>query len=774
MLKKEIIGHKMTYNAIIENENHFQSIFDNAPIGIFHSSLEGKLYQANKQLADILGYGSPEELIYRVNKTDLKECVYVNKEDRLNFVEKALKDDLWHSYESKFHRKDGTIIAAEILFKVIKNSDCSVKYLEGFIKDISKRKEAEEHFRKEVERESFLLELYKSAPQLTDKELYKCALDHAVSLTDSSIGFFHFISDDQKTVILDTWNDEALRICNVSFKTHYPLEQAGNWATCIQTKGPVIYNDFKISPNRKGFPEGHTLIKRFMSIPVFDEDKVKFVFGVGNKIEEYNEHDVIQIQSVANELYRIIKQRHWKQELENSETKLRAIFDNATDMIALIEGSEYEKLRYIEVNKETIKRLGYNREELLKMGPQDIDHGFETQKNVEELLKTGHTQFETIHAAKNGRKIDVELSVRFIEYGGKKVALEISRDISERKKAEKLVKHSELYYRTIFENTGTATFIFGDDTIISLANTECKKMFGYSKEEIEGKSWINFVVEEDRKRLMDYYYLRKVDPNSVPKNYEFQLITKQGDIRDVYANFASIPYTNNCLASLLDITKRKNAENAIKASLKDKEILLKEIHHRVKNNLQIISSLLDLQANYVEDKEAINVLQESQNRVKSMAMIHEMLYQSTDLTSIEFSGYVQNLVNDLFYSYGTKSNIKLIMDVEHVFLNIETAIPCGLIISELVSNSLKYAFPSNMAGEISVNIHSHNEEFELTICDDGIGLPADIDFENIQTSLGLRLVNMLVNQLDGSIELDRNHGTKFIIRFKELEYNKRL
>ena len=775
MSTKEVDIQEVVENDLIESKNHFQRLFDNAPIGIFHSSLEGKLYEVNERLADILGYGSPEELISTVNKTDLTECVYLDKENRLKLVEKVLRDDLWHSHESKFHRKEGSIIVVKLLYRAV-SFDGSVKYLEGFVKDITKskeaeekiqclanavessddaiiteslegvilswnkgakqiygyssreilgksisilepdnlegeakqlirrvklgenikqyetlrrkkdntivnvsvtlspvfdtsgelvaistvarditeRKKAEEHFRKEVERESFLLELYKSAPQLADKELYECALDHAVNLTNSDIGFFHFISDDQKTVILDTWNSKALRTCNASFKTHYPIEQAGNWVDCIKNRGPVIYNDFKNSPNRKGFPEGHVRVKRFMSIPIFDGDKVKFVFGVGNKIGEYDAHDAIQIQSVANELYKIVKQRHWQQALEKSETKFRELFNNALDIITLSELQENRLPgRFIEVNKATIQKSGYTKEEFFNLTSLDLfapNSQVKIPEMATKLQKNGYATFEVTYITKNGKQIPAEVNVHIFKLGGKEVVLSIARDI----------------------------------------------------------------------------------------------------------------------------TERKQAEEKIKVSLNEKEVLLKEIHHRVKNNLQIISSLLDLQANYVEDKEAVNVLKESQNRVKSMAMIHEMLYQSIDLVTINFSDYIRNLVNDLFYAYGAKSNIKPLVDVEQAFLNIETAIPCGLIISELVSNSLKYAFPNNKIGEISVNINSHNDEFELTIKDSGIGLPENIDFKNVTKSLGLRLVNMLVNQLDGSIELDKTDGTKFHIKFKELEYKKRL
>lgn len=223
-----------------------------------------------------------------------------------------------------------------------------------------------------------------------------------------------------------------------------------------------------------------------------------------------------------------------------------------------------------------------------------------------------------------------------------------------------------------------------------------------------------------------------------------------------------------------DITHQKMVENDIKASLEQKKLLLQEIHHRVKNNLQIISSLLNLQESYVEDDEALNVLQESQNRVLSMAMIHEMLYDSKDLSTVNFSSYIQNLVYDLFNSYGINtSNLKLHLKVDEIHLNIETAVPCGLIISELVSNCLKYAFPEKY-GNLNIDFHPRDlDEFELIIEDDGIGLPEDMNYKNTD-SLGLKLVNSLVKQLDGSIELDKSHGTKFKIRFKELKYKKRI
>ncbi len=223
-----------------------------------------------------------------------------------------------------------------------------------------------------------------------------------------------------------------------------------------------------------------------------------------------------------------------------------------------------------------------------------------------------------------------------------------------------------------------------------------------------------------------------------------------------------------------EIESRKSAENKIKSSLDEKNILLQEIHHRVKNNMQIISSLLNLQTRYVDDEEAVNVLKESQNRVRSMAMIHEKLYQSKDLSHINFLDYIQSLVSNLFYSYNVKNpQIKSILKIDDVKLNMETAVPCGLIISEIVSNSLKYAFPNEMHGEILVSLKSVENGYELIISDNGIGLPSELDIDN-HKSLGLILVKSLTEQIDGKITIKRNHGTEFKINFKEQKYKERI
>ncbi len=214
--------------------------------------------------------------------------------------------------------------------------------------------------------------------------------------------------------------------------------------------------------------------------------------------------------------------------------------------------------------------------------------------------------------------------------------------------------------------------------------------------------------------------------------------------------------------------ERKQTEEGLKSSINEKDVLLKETHHRVKNNMQVIHSLLNLQTHYAKNEEAVNVLKESQNRVKSMGIIHEKLYKSSDRSKIDFSDYVKSLTADLLDSYDVSDTIIPVIEIEDIKFNMETAVLCGLIINELISNSLKHAFPNNKSGEVRVSLKLIGNRYKLIVSDNGIGFPEEIDFKNTE-SLGLQLVNNITGQLDGEIDLDRSVGTKVTISFDDLE-----
>ncbi|MDI6725054.1 MAG: PAS domain S-box protein [Methanobacterium sp.] len=281
------------------------------------------------------------------------------------------------------------------------------------------------------------------------------------------------------------------------------------------------------------------------------------------------------LQNTLNNLEIKVKERTKELEdayeaLSESEEKFRELFNRANDIITLSELTEDGMPgKFIEVNNAALQRLGYSRDELLNMTPLDIIQKRieDTPNNAQKIREEGSSRFEAVHIAKDGSKIPVEINTHLFKFKGKNVILGISRDITERKKAEEELKNSEAYYRTIFENTGTATFIVEKDCTISLMNAECERISGYSKEEVEGKKkWQELVSADCVKKMEDFHNLRRINPEVAPRNYEFEFIDKFGNIKNVTSTVDLIPGTKKTVVSLLDVTEKNIAENALRKS----------------------------------------------------------------------------------------------------------------------------------------------------------------------------------------------------------------
>lgn len=343
------------------------------------------------------------------------------------------------------------------------------------------------------------------------------------------------------------------------------------------------------------------------------------------------------------------------------------------------------------------------------------------------------------------------------------------------KQAEMSLWESEEKYRALAENAIDGIYIISPDGF-EYINPAFEKIFGYKAKEVchNDFNFFDLIYPEDRELIAEREEARQ-KAKKLPPLYPFRVLTKDGKIKHVEVNTVKLPGKKvRILGILRDITERMQAEKQIKASLREKEVLLKEIHHRVKNNMQVISSLLNLQSSRVKDKNVFEMFKKSRDRIRSMALIHEKLYQSKDFARIDLAQYVQGLTVHLFHSYNVDSNvIKLKTEMEDISLDINTAIPCGLIINELVTNSLKHAFPElnsrqgkhKTTGEILISIHSDEKDLiTLMVADNGVGLPKDFDSKEVK-SLGLQLVNDLVEQLEGSIKLQKKRGTLFKITF---------
>jgi len=344
----------------------------------------------------------------------------------------------------------------------------------------------------------------------------------------------------------------------------------------------------------------------------------------------------------------------------------------------------------------------------------------------------------------------------------------------ERRLAGIALKESEERYRDLVEKAGIGILIDDKEGNFRYVNKTYAGLFGYSEEEMKKLSIRSIVHPDDVKRVMEFHG-KRIRGEKVPSRYEFRGIRKDGSIIHLEVDAVELKGEEKIVGSrsyVWDITERKQAREKIEASLREKEILLREVHHRVKNNMQVISSLFNLQSQYIKDIRSSEIFRNCQNRVRSMALIHERLYQAEDLAKVDIEEYVQSLISHLFSSYGISPEaVSLSIDIKNVFLDISTAIPCGLIINELVSNSLKHAFPDKRKGEIRIFLKPIEEkEVELTVSDNGIGLPEEEDLKKTD-SLGLHLVNILAkDQLHGTVEVDRSSGTKFVIRFRRKKW----
>ncbi len=461
--------------------------------------------------------------------------------------------------------------------------------------------------------------------------------------------------------------------------------------------------------------------------------------------------------------------------------RFKALLDQSNDLIFLL---EMPSGLITDVNKSALEQLGYAPDEIINMSINDLIIPWRVNP-IEELFSDlmenkgakDRKNIITTFLKSNTMEIPVEISVSLVEFGDTFYAVIVARDITERMEAEKAITQSEKRYRDLFEYSPDFIILLSPDGNIIDINKATKKIVYLSKEELIGKSILELGVlfEEDIKKFVEIRH-RLMNGGSV-EPFEFKIIDRNGEIcwMDAYLSLLKKEKDNCTIQVILhDITRRKNYEKQIKQSLNEKEVLLKEIHHRVKNNLQIISSLLNLQSRYIEDKNALGVFKESQNRIKSMALIHEKLYQSEDITRIDFIEYIRSLTFHLFHSYSVdQSTIGLSISSEDVLFDIDTSIPCGLIINEILSNSLKYAFPDGRKGKINIDLHLEGEKYVLIISDNGIGFPEGLDFQNTET-LGLRLVNILVGQINGAITLDKSEGTSFKIEFIKLAYKERI
>jgi PAS domain S-box-containing protein len=712
--------HTEIERELLMSEKKFKSLFNLAPDAIYLEALDGTIVDCNEAACKMTGYSRKELL--QMNARDLVPAAIA--ETFPDIIHEGLTTGRYFT-EALNIKKSGEHFPIEVNINIIEINQ--EKFVLVVTHDITNRKIAEEALR-ESER------AFRELAELLPQTVFECDLAGKFTYANrygyESFGYTK--EDFERGVnILDMLIPEEREKAIENVQRLY--RNAGH-----------IGNEY--TAMRK---DGSTFPVKIYSTPIIQNDKSVGLRGIAVDMTD------IKLGELA---------------LRESEERYRVIAENAFDVIWTMDTN----LHFTYISPSVQKLCDYTAEEVMSRSLDEIftpeSYNVIKKTFAEEMAREqtdGQVDsdrsilLELDHLCRDGSISPVEIKISALRDQNKKLIgiLGVTRNITDRKRAEEK-------YQTLIENINIAICVI-QDMKVKYINPKSIDITGYSIEELKSRDFVEFIHPDDRE-VMFQRHMQRLSGEKIAEDFHFRIIDKSGNTRWMEYGAMAIDWEGKpgLLSFMTDITERKLAEEKIKLSLYEKDMLLKEIHHRVKNNMQVISSLLNIQSRHVSDERDKELFKESQNRVRSMALIHEKLYQSGDLSRINFAKYLTSITKELFHSYQISPElIELTADVTETHLGIDIAIPCALIINELVSNSLKYAFPDGKPGHIQISFNQDKKgTYTLTVSDNGIGFPKDINFQNTE-SLGLQLVNTLTKQLNGKIELDRKKGTRFTISF---------
>ncbi len=739
---RDISERKESERLIKESEERFRLLSEATMEGIVMSE-NGEIIDANDQYARLHGFINKEEIIGK--KTE-------------EFIAPDFIDIAQHNLESGYHRpfiikalkRDGSTFTVEVRGQSIPWYGKRIKI--ATFTDITERisyenelRESQERYRNHIESlPDGILIIENKKVVFANASALKILGTTSAKIKSSPLNEFVLpeYKNEYEKLFSSVRDDKATDFIEIKIKRHLDNKIAD-----IQANGRLV--KFK------------------------GEESIQLVISdISTRKALAREQMRAQIAEETNlQLHReIVERKKTQTKLAITQKFNKSIIESSLDMIVATDIDS----RINEFNLAAQKTFGYNRDEVIGKPVSIIYADEEEYKQVQDVLnKEGVCAHEIVNKRKDGSLFISLLSASTLKDEEGKVfgAMGVSRDITAAKKAEEELRLSEERHRAVYDQAYIGIARIGRVGRFLLVNQRLCDMFGYASEELYKKAFFELTHPSEVGES-----LKKWDAllSGEIKNFTSEQIYLHKNGSQIYANLTvslvrdTTGSPNYYVAVFEDITVRKQQEKELQESLKEKEVLLKEVHHRVKNNMQVISSILNLQSSYIKDEAAIEMLKESQDRIKSMAFIHESLYQGKNLSHVKFSEYVRNLVGNLFHTYGiNKKGLKLKFDLDEVFLNLDTSIPCGLILNELISNALKYAFKDRETGTLSVTLKKlEGGKLKLEIADDGKGFPKEINWKDTE-SLGLQLVVTLAGQIRGDIQMETKKGTTFTIVFKE-------
>ncbi len=596
------------------------------------------------------------------------------------------------------------------------------------------------------------------AEAITDRKQAEEALAHREEQLRLTLEFTHIGTWDWNIPTDDViWNDNHFRLMGLEFQETTALYHV--WRNAIHPDDVERVEQMLLTALAQ-----HTDYEAEYRV-VYPDGTLRWLVGKGRGVYDQAGAPLRMLGVILD-----VSDRKWIEEaLQASESRYRAIIQDQTELIARFAPDS----TVLFINDAYCHYFGIARDDVLGKSYNPVIYEGDRDR-VAQLVQTINAQNPTLII--ENRVIDSRGQVRWTQWvnrllcdpHGKILEFQaVGRDITDLKQAEQALRRSEERLQLALEASGDGIWDWNIITNEIYYSPQYFQMLGYEVDELPHttQTWYQLVHPEDLVWVNELL-AKHLQDSSVRYEFDYRLRTKAGGWQWV-ADYGKVVARDEqgqplrMIGTHRDVSDRKQAEERIADSLKEKEVLLKEIHHRVKNNLGIVSSLLQMQIRRSHDPHTAAILQDSQNRIMSISLVHEKLYRSEDLARVDCDRYIRDLITYLLASYNTSANqIQFTVEVENSYLDVETVIPCGLIINELVSNALKHAFPDNRRGAIQVRFTQSSPPSDpaktlrsaLVIKDDGIGLPADFDIKKTQT-LGLTLVQGLAKQIGATIEI---------------------
>ncbi|MFU8811368.1 MAG: PAS domain S-box protein [Balneolaceae bacterium] len=529
----------------------------------------------------------------------------------------------------------------------------------------------------------------------------------------------------------------------------------------------------EINPVELLHPEDHTKYQR--TLEMWSEGKLrsfdlmlKMVTKRGDLLHIKTYGSTIELNGKRAVIGVIIDQTsevRAKNRIQEAVDSYRTLFDSIDDSIYILDESH----TFIEVNYGAEKMYGYPKSSFIGKSPEftgapgkvDLE---ETTRLISRAMNGEHIEFMWWGQRANGEVFPKQLKLGPGRYFGKDVVIATGRDVSDQYEKEMNLRKSEELFRQLFQNSPLAITVLDEHGDVMMINESFTNLFGYSEAEIKGLHLDSLIAPKDK--MMEAL---KLSEKSESFSKQTQRKTRSGKLIDVLVHGTPVYLENRTIAIFgiyTDITKRIEAETKVRNSLQEKEVLLSEIHHRVKNNLAVITGLLELQTQHLKSEEAVSALRDSQMRITSMAIIHEKIYQNENLSQVDFEQYLEDVIAGIQQLYRDNSqNVTIQIDSEPVPIPLTDAVPCALITNEIITNAFKHAFKGVDDPLIRISLVVKDHQVILRISDNGIGLPAP--FDELETnSLGVTLIKILSRQIEGELKVETGEtGTHFEVVF---------